>query len=79
MFNMWLDYDQNWTQTNLAVERIHQIKNRAKTGMIAVKGRQLRLEYSDEKADQIIKNRRESGLWYADADFPDDQEEICHA
>lgn len=68
---MWLDYDKSWDATTLAVERHHQTKQKSTTGMVAVKGKNLKKEYNDEQVQQLIKSRKESGLWYADTDFPD--------
>lgn len=75
LFNMWLDYDKSWDAVTLAVERVHQTKQKSTTGMIAVKGKNLRKEYSDEQVEKLIKSRKESGLWYADTDFPDCEED----
>lgn len=59
----------------LKIDRIHKTKHNAKRGMTALQGKQIKQQYTAEKATQLIKSRKESGLWYADKDFPDDEDD----
>ena len=41
----------------------------------AVQGKQIKKEYSAEKAAEIISKRRSQGLWYPDEDFGEDEDD----
>lgn len=74
-FNMWLDCDKSWDETALQVERIQKNEVKSKRGWVAVQGTKLVEQRGKEKAEKIIKSRRESGMYYNDEDFPDDEME----
>ena len=72
---MWLDYDKSWDRLELEVQRRHEQKTSAKSGWEAVQGRDLVTKYGEAKALKLMKSRKDAGLWYEDADFPDCDEE----
>jgi len=78
LFNLWLDSDKNWEQTQLQVERIQSQTNEAKKGWIGVQGKTIKAQYGEEKAKTIIASRTSSGLYYNDDLFPDDEDDSCH-
>lgn len=75
LFNMWLDQGKNWDATVLAVKRKHLTKNQAIQGMTAVQGKDIKKQYTPDKATAIIQSRKTSGMWYPCQDFPDDEDE----
>jgi len=74
-FNMWLDYDKNWDQVSLAVERLHRQETESKQGLVAVQGKTIKQSHSLEKATAIMESRKSNGMWYQSEDFPDDPDE----
>ena len=77
LFNMWLEADQDWEETQVTLERKLTQKNQAKRGWTAVQGKELkkRFENKPEKAQVIMESRKASGLYYEDTDFPGDPDE----
>ena len=74
-FNMWLDSGKNWDQVALEVKRVHSQETEAKSGFVAMQGKTIKENHSEEKALKIIQLRKETGLWYKSEDFPDDDDE----
>ena len=54
------------------VERSMENKNTSTKGWKAVQGKFLRSQYDEEKFNKLVAKRREQGMYYEDADFPDD-------
>ena len=75
LFNMWLNSNKSWDQTTLMVRRSMECRNTTTKGWEAVQGKTLKGKYSEAKFQQIVKSRRESGLFYEDEDFPNDDDE----
>ena len=76
LFNLWLDSDRDWSKVELSAERIQQQKSISSRGYEAVQGKVLRKRYDDEaKYKAVIASRRQSGMFYQDDDFPDDEED----
>lgn len=76
LFNFWLDSGKDWNQTALRVERHLEGKNSSKRGWEAVQGKELRKRFTDEeKFKKLISSRKQSGMFYTDDDFPDDDDE----
>ena len=57
------------------VRRSMECRNTTTKGWEAVQGKTLKGKYSEAKFQQIVKSRRESGLFYEDEDFPNDDDE----
>lgn len=78
LFNMWLDNganEQSWSHCVLEVKRKQKETNEAKKGWQAIQGKVLKQRYSEEKWEKVKKKRLESGVFYLDDDFPDDEDE----
>ncbi len=75
LFGMWLDSGKSWTQTVMAVERANELKNQSIQGWHAVQGKTPKGQFSDEKFKRLVGTRKSQGLYYEDADFPDDIDE----
>ena len=77
LFGMWLDAKRDWTKCQLLPERKVKQENEAERGWCAVQGRDLKAKYQStpEKAEKLMSTRKSQGLWYADDDFPDDDDE----
>ena len=75
LFNMWLDCGRDWSQCALTLERKMEKKNEGSKGWEAVQGKTLRAKYDEDKFAALVKSRKASGLWYADDDFPDDDDD----
>ena len=73
---MWLDCSKNWDKLVLQVERRHEQTHSAKSGWVAMQGRDIKAKLGQDKAAQVIKARTESGMFYQDADFPDCEDDI---
>lgn len=78
LFNMWLDSDKNWDEIKVKVDRLHENTNEASKGFISVKGRDIKKQYGDERGQQIMDARVESGMYYKDDDFPEDPNDSWH-
>ena len=76
LFNMWLDCQKNWDNLVLQVERKHEQIHAAKSGWVAMQGRDIKAKLGEEKAAQVIKSRTEAGLYYEDADFPECEDDF---
>lgn len=76
LFNMWLDSGKSWDSTVLKVKRIHQEAAHAKSGWIAMQGRDIKAKLGNEKGEQIMKSRKDAGLYYLDSDFPDSEDDL---
>lgn len=77
LFGMWLDSGKDWKECSVILERKVSQKSQAEKGWTAIQGRELLARYHDnpEKAEKLMQSRRDSGLWYPDDDFPDDEKE----
>ncbi|CAK8988087.1 Uncharacterized protein SCF082_LOCUS1242 [Durusdinium trenchii] len=81
LFNMWLDNganEQSWSHCVLEVKRKQKETNEAKKGWQAIQGKVLKQRYSEEKWEKVKKKRLESGVFYLDDDFPDDEDETWY-
>lgn len=76
LFNMWLDSGKSWDQTVLKVKGIHQDASTAKSGWIAMQGRDIKAKLGTDKGEQVITSRKDAGLYYKDADFPDCDDDL---
>eukprot|EP00435_Cladocopium_sp_Y103_P013278 s4214_g3.t1 len=76
IFALWLDHDEDWDQVAVAAERMHESKNLARKQWTAIKYKDLAKQHDEAKLEEIVKKRKEQGLFYADEDFPDDEEDI---
>ena len=74
LFGMWLDAEKDWTKCQLLLERTLKQQNEAEKGWCAMQGHEIQKKYKNnpERAEKIMKSRRDAGLWYPDEDFPDD-------
>ena len=76
LFNLWLDSGRDWSKVELSAERIQQQRSISSRGYEAIQGKELRKRYADEaKYKAVIASRRQSGMFYQDDDFPDDEED----
>ena len=77
LFGMWLDSEKDWTKCQLLLERTLKQQNEAEKGWCAMQGHEIQKKYKNnpERAEKIMKARRDAGLWYPDEDFPDDPTE----
>ena len=77
LFNLWLDAGQDWTDTQVSLDRKLTQRNQSKRGWTAIQGKDLKKRYEDnpEKYKTVIASRRANGLFYEDADFPTDPDE----
>ena len=71
---MWMNTGRDWDSCRLQIQRIQEQKHESLNGWKAIQGRDVKLRYpgQPEKAEKVMKARRDSGLWYEDADFPGD-------
>lgn len=74
-FNMWLDSGKEWDQVKIKVDRLHEQRTEAKRGMVAMQGKDIKKNHSEEKAQKIIAARKAAGLWYPSDDFEEDDDE----
>lgn len=77
LFGIFLDSGCCWDTTCLAVERKQSQTNEAKRGWIAKRGKDIKIEYGEEKGLQIIASRTSAGLYYESEDFPNDADDTC--
>lgn len=67
-----MDNSQDWDKVECVVEREQQQKNLARKEWVAVQAKTLKENLTQERFDDIVKKRTDAGLYYADADYPDD-------
>lgn len=72
LFNIWLDNSQDWDKVKCAVERQQLTSNLNRKEWTAVQAKTLKAEMSEDRFNDIIKKRTESGLYYQDEDYPSD-------
>lgn len=72
---MWLDSDKNWDSCALQVHRKHELQHKSRSGYESVQGKVLKEKYTTPKAERLIAIRKDSGMWYPDPDFPEDDDE----
>ena len=75
LFNLWLDSGRDWDQTCILVERSQSNLNLNRKEWKGVKAKDLKAQFGEAKALEIIAKRQESGMWYKDEDFPSDPED----
>lgn len=76
LFNFWVDSGKSWSECKLKVQRSVEARNVATKGWKAVQGKELRKRFEDEaKFKKLVESRKQSGLFYEDADFPNDDDE----
>ena len=78
LFGMWLDSNECWDKTVLAVERYSESKNLARKQWVAVQGKELKKRYDAEQFEELIAKRESAGLFYKDEDFPDNKDETWY-
>lgn len=80
MFNMWMDSGKDWSQTTMTLERKNSLKNQSVKGYEAIQGKELRKRFVDnpEKYDRLISQRKTTGMFYPDEDFPNDDDDSWH-
>lgn len=77
LFNMWMDSGKNWSQCTMTLERRNTMRNQSVKGYEAVQGKELRKRFADnpEKFDRLIAQRKSTGMFYQDEDFPGDDDD----
>ena len=74
LFQTWMECGKSWDKVAMKVDRSVTQKNRSLSGWIAKQVKTLKEDYNDpDKLQKLLKNRIDSGLFYNDADFPDDE------
>ena len=75
-FQFLVDSGKSWSECKLKVQRSVEARNVATKGWKAVQGKELRKRFEDEaKFKKLVESRKQSGLFYEDADFPNDDDE----
>lgn len=79
-----MDFNEDWDRVSAEVERYMESKNVSRKQWTAVQAKVLKHRYADDEAkfDEVIKQRKDAGLYYLDDMFPNDDmdwrlDEIC--
>ena len=61
----------------MTLERRNTMRNQSVKGYEAVQGKELRKRFADnpEKFDRLIAQRKSTGMFYQDEDFPGDDDD----
>ena len=77
---MWMDSGKDWAETTMTLERKNKLKNQSVKGYEAIQGKELRKRFADDSAkfDRLVAQRKLTGMYYEDDDFPNDDDESWH-
>ena len=73
LFGLWIDFNEDWDRVAAEVERTRETSNLSRKEWEAVQAKTLKSQMSQEKFDDLVKKRKESGLYYQDDDYPNDE------
>ena len=76
LFRVWLTESQDWSNVEVAFERRTEKKTTSTKQRAGTKHRDLVTIYGKDKADDLCQRLRAAGMYYADPDFPKDEDEI---
>ena len=79
LFQTWMESGKDWDRVVLTVNRTNKQRNISESGWKAEQGKTIKENWKgdQQKLKQLLKSRVDSGLFYDDPDFPDDEDEIC--
>lgn len=75
LFNIWLDSGKNWDKVAAHFEREQASQNLSRKQWTAIQAKELKKRMSEERFKDLIEKRTSAGLYYQDADYPNDPEE----
>ena len=73
LFWLWIDFNEDWDRVVAEVERTRETSNLARKEWEAVQAKTLKAQMPQEKFDDLVKKRKEAGLFYLDDDYPNDE------
>lgn len=74
-----MDFNEDWDKVSAEVERYMESKNVSRKQWTAIQAKVLEQRYADDPAkfDEVIKQRKDAGLFYLDDMFPNDPMDWC--